>query len=94
MGFYKIITLPSVEKQMRKIDSKKLREAIDEKIWQLAVDPHSAPGRKKIIGGNVPNTYRVRQNNYRIVFTIDNKRRVVTIVEVANRDAAYKKLAH
>ena len=94
MANYKLVIGRRARKQIRNLDSKKLRQGIEERIQQLKTDPHNAPGRKKITGSLVPNTYRIRQNNYRIVFTIDNKRRIVTIVEVANRDAVYKNLIH
>jgi mRNA interferase RelE/StbE len=46
--------------------------------------PH---GVKKLMGSK--DAYRVRVGDYRILFTIDDKRKIVTIYRIRNRKEAY-----
>ncbi len=91
MANYKVKGRPSVEKQIGKIDSQKTRETIRQKIQQLATNPHSAPGCVKIKDKSFPkNSHRIKQDKYRIIFTINKKDLVVDIVGVLKRSKAYK----
>lgn len=45
------------------------------------------PGCLKLKG--VENTWRIRVGNYRVMYAIDDKRRIVTILRIVPRDKAY-----
>lgn len=60
---------------------------IDKTILSLAVQPHPV-GAKKLVGEG--NLFRVRQGDYRIVYAVDHKANVVSIVGVRHRKDVYR----
>jgi mRNA interferase RelE/StbE len=75
-----------VLKDLDRIPEKELVR-IDKAIQALALQPHPA-GVKKLVGQE--NLYRVRQGDYRIIYTVDHKSRIVSILGVRNRRDAYR----
>lgn len=61
-------------------------QRVDAKILALAIDPRP-PGTKKLKGER--DLWRLREGDYRIVYSIDDKARVVDIVGVPHRSKAY-----
>ena len=61
--------------------------SLESKIDGLAHNPRPA-GCKKLQGS--VNEYRIRAGNYRIIYTIADVVRVVTIIKVADRKDAYR----
>ena len=72
---------------MESLGTKKDREKIVARINTLATDPRPS-GSEKLKGE--PDTYRVRQGNYRIVYTIDDGKKVVVVGRIADRKEAYR----
>jgi mRNA interferase RelE/StbE len=62
---YKLGIKPSAAKELESLGTKKDREKIVSRINTLAKDPRPN-GSEKLAGE--PNSYRVRQGNYRIVY--------------------------
>ena len=62
------------------------RRRIVDRIAGLATDPR--PDGAILLKGS--EAYRLRQGDYRIVYTIDDDRVVVTIVRVAHRREVYR----
>lgn len=60
---------------------------IETKIDSLADQPRPA-GCKKLQGSE--NEYRIRIGNYRIIYTVEDVIKIVTIIKVADRKDAYK----
>lgn len=75
-----------VLKDMDRIPEKDLIR-IDKTIQALALQPHPV-GVKKLIGEE--NLYRVRQGDYRVIYTVDRKTGVVSILGIRNRREAYR----
>ena len=75
----------SAEKELRGVPKKDLPRVI-ERIQSLAVNPHP-PGHQKLSGHD---QYRVRQGDYRILYTIDNPGRVVEIIKIGHRREVYR----
>ena len=63
------------------MEPKKDREKIVARINALAMDPRPS-GSERLAGEE--NKYRVRQGNYRIVYSIDNRNRVVVIPKIGD----------
>ena len=61
-------------------------ERVMSRIRALAANPRPA-GSEKLTGAE---QYRVRQGVYRIVYEIDDTRRVVTIVKIGHRREVYR----
>ena len=71
-------------------DLDRLPIAIARRIWQrlLALeDEPRPPGISKLEGSDA---YRIRLGDYRVVFLIDDRLRVVEIVRVAHRREVYR----
>lgn len=64
------------------------RERVAARIDGLATDPRPA-GCTKLSG--VANAWRIRSGNYRIVYTIDDAIRIVTVTRVGHRRDVYRR---
>lgn len=62
------------------------RRRVLERIGRLALDPRP-PGCEKLTGGE---RYRVRQGDYRIVYSIEDALLVVWVVKVGHRRDVYR----
>jgi mRNA interferase RelE/StbE len=85
MAKYSIHARSSVEKDLRLI-TKKDQIKILKRIDALALNPRP-PGCKKLTGEN---KYRIRQGDYRIIYTIHDKELIVWVVKVGHRKDIYR----
>jgi mRNA interferase RelE/StbE len=84
---YRIIIEDSVFKILKKIHSP-ARNLILETIKQLGEDPRPH-GCKKLKGTEA---YRVRNGDYRIIYTINDKEILITVIKVGHRKDVYRQL--
>jgi mRNA interferase RelE/StbE len=84
---YKLQIKESAAKELGSLGNKKDREKIATRINSLSTDPRP-PGSEKLAG--VENKYRVRQGNYRIVYSIDDENRTILIVKIGDRKEVYR----
>jgi mRNA interferase RelE/StbE len=75
----------SAEKELKALPKKDLSRIV-EKIQSLAGNPRP-PGYQKMSG---PFQHRIRQGDYRILYTIDDNDRVVEIVKIGHRREVYR----
>ena len=85
MPDYAIVFARSARKELEALDSPVVERVIA-RIEALAHDPRRAGARKLRGAGNL---WRVRVGDYRIVYGLDDRRRVVDIVRVRHRREAY-----
>ncbi len=85
MERYNIVVKRSVAKDLRAIPKKDVKRIIAT-IRGLADEPRP-PGAKKLSGQD---HYRIRQGNYRILYTIEDEKLVVCVVRVGNRRDVYR----
>ena len=85
MGSYRVEIRRSAEKEISRLPDA-IRRRIVAKILALAHDPRPH-GSQKLAGGD---EYRIRQGDYRIVYTIEDAVVTVTIVRVAHRSDVYR----
>jgi mRNA interferase RelE/StbE len=83
---YRIFIKASALKEIEAVDSRKDRRRLVARIRSLATDPRP-PGCQKLSGAE---KYRVRQGNYRIVYSIEDDRLVVLVVKVGHRKVIYR----
>ena len=83
---YKVLVKRSAEKELRGIPKAVLSKIVS-KIGTLASNPRPH-GCESLAGSD--RQYRLRQNDYRIVYVIDDAKREVTIAKVAHRSEVYK----
>ena len=86
MASYKLFIKRSAAKELEAVGSRNDRRRIVAKIRSLVADPRP-PGCQKLSGSE---KYRVRQGAYRIVYSIEDDRLVVTVVRIAHRREAYR----
>ncbi|RJP60526.1 MAG: type II toxin-antitoxin system RelE/ParE family toxin [Deltaproteobacteria bacterium] len=87
MAEYNILLRSSVTKELDRIPKKDLRRIIN-RIKSLAHDPRPS-GCEKLSGHE---RYRIRQGNYRIVYSIQDKGLTIWVVKIGHRRDIYRKL--
>jgi len=83
---YRLLIKPSAVNEIEAIPTTQDRRRVVERIESLADNPRP-PGCQKLSGFD---KYRVRQGRYRILYTIQDDRLVVTVVRVADRRDVYR----
>ena len=86
MENYKILIKKSAADELAGGIPRKDLEKIVRKIRNLGADPRP-PGFRKLSGQD---RYRLRQGNYRIVYAVDDARRIVEVYKIGNRREIYK----
>ena len=86
MARYSVKIKPSAVREIESIPQKKSRQRIVRRIQSLADDPRPQ-GSEKLSGQE---RYRVRQGQYRIVYSIEDRQLVVFVVKVAHRSNVYR----
>ena len=85
MASYKLLIKPSAAKELEAVP-KKDRQRIVARIRNLSVEPRP-PGCERLSGHDL---YRVRQGNYRILYTVQDADLVVVIVTIGHRREVYR----
>lgn len=86
MAEYAVEFKPSARKELENLSDRLLARVIT-KVENLSNDPRPT-GCKKLRG--YKDTWRVRVGDYRIVYIIDDHRKIVSITRVAHRKAVYE----
>ena len=80
----------SFRKKIQRKEYRKVYEKIKLLIYpQLRINPHFGPQIKKL-KGEFKNIYRYRIAEYRLFYIIDEKKKIVFILEFHHRKDAYK----
>lgn len=86
MASYKLVIKKSVAKDLRKIPKQDV-ERVLARIRSLADDPRPLSAEK--LSGE--EKYRVRQGNYRVLYTIDDIEVCVVVVKAGHRRDVYRR---
>jgi mRNA interferase RelE/StbE len=84
---YSVRILRSAAKEIERVSTKKQRQAIVKRIAGLADDPRG-PGCEKLAG--YADRYRVRQGNFRVIYSIEDEVLTVWVVRVGHRKDVYR----
>jgi mRNA interferase RelE/StbE len=84
---YSLSIKPSAAKELQSISEKATLTRMIEKVKSLATQPRPS-GSEKLAGR--PNLYRVRQGNYRVIYSVDDEARVIDVVKVGHRKDVYR----
>ena len=84
---YEVYLERRVEKFLRRLSAKDFYQVVY-RIKNLAKNPRP-PGCRKILGSK--NDWRLRSGNYRIIYEIDDKKRVVRVMLIRHRREVYRK---
>jgi mRNA interferase RelE/StbE len=85
MGKYKVFIRASASKELAVIPKKSLHKIIG-RIWSLEENPRPL-GCEKL---SAQERYRLRQGNYRIVYSIQDKEQTIHIVKIGHRKEIYR----
>jgi len=85
MAAYEIFFKASVWKELRKVPRAELKKILA-RIELLASDPRP-PGSEKLASQEL---HRIRQGNYRIVYSIQDAALTVWVIKVGNRKEVYR----
>ncbi|MDB2613548.1 type II toxin-antitoxin system RelE/ParE family toxin [Chlamydiales bacterium] len=83
---FKIEISPTAEKEIKSLPKREQTKII-KRIFKLSDDPKPA-GVKKLKG--MDSLFRVRQGNWRIIYTIENRKLHVLVLKVGQRKNVYK----
>ena len=87
MEGYRLIIKPSASKELQAITDKDTLLRLIERIKLLQVQPRPS-GSEKLAGRL--NLYRLRQGNYRVIYSVDDQSHVVDIIKVGHRRDVYR----
>jgi mRNA interferase RelE/StbE len=86
MGKYRILVKTSAAGELERIPRKDLLRIV-KRVTSLAGDPRP-PGSEKL---SALERYRVRQGDYRIVYSVDDAAGTVVIFKIGHRKEIYRK---
>lgn len=86
MASYKLVFKKSVAKDLRTIPDPDLKRILA-RMRTLAEDPRP-PGTEKLSGED---KYRLRQGNFRILYTVNDADICVVIVKISHRREVYRR---
>lgn len=81
----KVVLSPRAQRQCKKL-ANPFQKGVLQHINQLANNPF--PSQSKKLSGH--NGFRLRYRNHRIIYHVDSKRKLITIMAVAHRKIIYK----
>ncbi len=82
---YSLVVKRSAERELRAVPKRDLGRLVA-RIQRLAEDPRP-PGSEKLSGHD---RYRLRQGDYRVVYAVDDERRIVEVVKIGHRREVYR----
>ncbi|MBC7170196.1 type II toxin-antitoxin system RelE/ParE family toxin [Candidatus Bipolaricaulota bacterium] len=85
MASYRVLVKPSAVRELEAVP-RKGRKLLAERIQGLGATPRP-PGCEKLSGGD---RYRVRQGDYRIIYSVDDDQQVVRVIKVGHRREMYR----
>ena len=86
MAGYKIKIKQSAKKELLKLPKRELQK-VTNKILSLSENPRPS-GVEKLSGDD---KYRIRQGNYRIIYSIHDEQLIITVVKIGHRRDIYRK---
>jgi len=86
VGRFRVLIKPSALKEIEAVGRKRDRQRIVRRIRGLADNPRP-PGCQKLSGQD---RYRVRQGEYRIVYSVEDEELIVYVVKVGHHKNVYR----
>ena len=87
MAGYRLLIKPSAAKELESIGTKRDRQRVVGRIQSLATEPRP-PGCDKLAGPAA--LFRVRQGQYRVIYTVDDARHSIEIIKVGHRREVFR----
>ena len=87
MAEYRLQIKSSAAKEIEAIGTKRDRQRIVSRIQALATEPRP-PGCEKLAGSSA--LFRVRQGEYRVIYTVDDLNHTILVIKVGHRREVYR----
>lgn len=87
MASYRVELTRSAERDLERVDRRRIRERLFLRARALAKTPRP-PGCEKMAGAE--NRYRLRVGDYRIVYEVSDAVRLVAIIKIGHRREVYR----
>ena len=87
MAAYSLSIKRSAAKELQALSDQETLTRLIEKIQALATEPRPH-GAEKLAGRS--NLLRVRQGNYRVIYSVDEQARVVDVIKIGHRRDVYR----
>lgn len=87
MESYSVFIKTSAAKELEAVEPRTVRARIVSRIQRLAQTPRPH-GSQKLAGE--AERYRIRQGAYRIVYSVEDERRIVAVVKIGHRREVYR----
>ncbi len=87
MASYSVLIKTSAAKELEAVEPRSIRLRVVSRIRGLAETPRPR-GSQKLAGDE--ERYRIRQGAYRIVYSINDDRRMVEVVKIGHRREVYR----
>lgn len=87
MAGYRLLVKASAAKELEAVEPRKSRERLVRAIGSLGTAPRPH-GCEKLAGAT--DVYRIRQGDYRVVYSIDDHNRIVRILKIGHRREIYR----
>jgi len=84
---FKVELAPNARRQLKKLD-RPVQERIFRRLKRLENQPR--PKTAAHLQGTTDTFYRVREGDWRIIYTIEDDRLIVLVVRIAHRSTAYR----
>lgn len=84
---YSVLIKTSAAKELEAVEPRALRARIVSRIQRLVQTPRPR-GSQKLAGEG--ERYRIRQGRHRIVYSVDDARRIVEVVKIGHRREVYR----
>ena len=85
MASYKVLIKPSAVKELEALPVKD-RRRLATRLQRLSSDPRP-PGSEKLSGHDL---YRIRQGNYRVLYSVQDLALIVLVIKVGHRRDVYR----
>ncbi len=83
---YSILLAPPAERQLRSL-SPAIQKRLVKRMKTLQHDPRPQ-GVKKLVGED--DLYRIREGDFRIIYTIQDKKLIVLVLKIGDRKEVYR----
>jgi mRNA interferase RelE/StbE len=82
---YRLLIKPSAAKELEAVPKRDRRRVVA-RIQSLRNDPRP-PGSEKLSGHDL---YRVRQGNYRVLYSVDDSDETIILIKIGHRREVYR----
>jgi mRNA interferase RelE/StbE len=84
---YRVVLTSSAERELKKLPADLVARIVP-RLGSLASNPRPA-GCRKLQGGD--REWRIRVGDYRVVYTVDDRRALVEVVRIRHRSEVYER---